>query len=224
MAESDHISGVVRCIIGALGGIAAAGSKYLGQDHSYYLRMLDQGNQVKIDNLLQGYYVMVPILMIVGAIIAWAASEDNRMKLLTMAVSAPAIITTLAGGETTATKWAFDMLASPAYAQGAVQTTVAKPSVADGIKLWFGIGKDEQRYRVVIGSYKSEGAAVAKAAEANKLLDPTLKAVVGDKKLFNDYYPVIVGGYASYPAARALRAKVSEKLETDDVYLSPFSW
>lgn len=222
MADSDHISGLGRVFIGALGGIAAAGSKYLGQDHSYYLRMLDLGNQVKIDNLWQGYYVMVPILMIVGAIIVWAMTENNRMKLLTMAISAPAIITTLAGGETASSKWAFDLLASPAYAQ-TVQTTVAKPSIADGVKLWFGIGRDEQKFRVVVGSFKNEDAAAARAAQINKL-DPSFKAVVGDKKLFNDFYPVVVGGYVPYPAARAIKEKVSEKLDTDDIYLSPYSW
>lgn len=221
MTDSDHISGLMRAVIGGLGGVAAAGAKYLGQDHPYYLRMLDLGDQAKIDNLCQGYYVMVPILILVGAIIAWAANENSRMKLLTMAISAPAIITTLAGGETHATKWALDLLSTPAYAQ--VQTadqTTSRGSLLDGVRLWFGIGKEDQRYRVVIGSFKDEIAAKAKADQVNKQF-PDLKAFVGERRLFNDYYPVVVGGFSSYPQAKALKESVAEKTGIEDVYLSP---
>lgn len=221
MTDSDRISGLMRAVIGALGGIAAAGAKYLGQDHSFYLRMLDLGNQGKIDNLWQGYFVMVPILMLVGAIIAWAANENSRMKLLTMAISAPAIITTLAGGETHTTKWAFDLLVTPAYAQASPQES-SRGSLVDGVKLWFGIGREDQRYRVIIGSYQNEDAAKAKAEQVNKQF-PDLKAFVGERRLFNDYYPVVVGGYSAYPQAKALKEAVAEKTGIEDVYLSPRS-
>jgi len=84
-----------------------------------------------------------------------------------------------------------------------------------------GYGKDEQRYRVIVGSFKDEIAAAKKAEQINKI-DPALKASVGDKRMFNDYYPVVIGDYRAYPEARALKDKVSEKLNTDDVYLAPY--
>jgi hypothetical protein len=214
----EELSGFWRAVIGCLGGAAAVASKYLGQDHAYYLRMLDQGMQSKIDHLWIGYYIMAPLLVFLGALVAWASYEHHRVKLLAIAVAAPALITTWAGGATTATKFTWSIF-SPAYAESSNPTN-QKSAVGEAVKLWFGIGRDEQQYRVVVGSFKDPAAAASKAAQINKV-DPTWKATVGDRRLFNEYYPVVIGGFASYPAAKALKDSVSDKLGTDDVFLAP---
>jgi hypothetical protein len=72
----------------------------------------------------------------------------------------------------------------------------------------------------VVGSFKDPGAAAVKAMQINKVA-PTWKVTVGERRLFNEYYPVVIGGFAPYPAAKALKDQVSEKLGTDDVYLAP---
>jgi hypothetical protein len=217
-SKPDELTGFWRAVIGCLGGAAAVASKYLGQDHAYYLRMLDQGMQSKIDNIWIGYYIMTPLLVFLGALVAWASYEHHRVKLLAIAVAAPALITTWAGGATAATKFTWNIF-SPAYAESSAPSD-QKSSVRDAIKLWFGIGRDEQQYRVVVGSFKDPAAAAVKATQINKT-DPTLKATVGERRLFNEYYPVVVGGYAPYPTAKALKDQVSDKLGTDDVYLAP---
>jgi sporulation related protein len=221
MSDSEHISGLGRIIIGAFGGLAAVTSKYIGQDHAYYLRMLDQGQQLKIDNLWLGYYIMTTILVFLGALVAWASYENHRLKLLAMAIAAPALITTYAGGSTASNKFAVNFI-SPAYAQVTTAEMSNRVTVGSALKIWFGIGKDEQLYRVIIGSFKSEDSAKAKADQLNKTY-PDLKAYVGERRLFNDYYPVVVGEFATYPQAKALKDAVSEKTGVDDLYLSPRS-
>jgi hypothetical protein len=220
MAELDEISGFGRCIIGAFGGLAAVASKYLGQDHSYYLRMLDLGNQSKIDNLWIGYYIMAPLLLFLGALVAWASYENHRLKLLAIAVAAPALITTWAGGATSVTKFAFSFI-DQASAQTQMQNAVVKPGLGDGIKLWFGIGRDEQKYRVVVGSFKKPEDALLAATKINKTA-PDLKAFVGEKAPGNDYYAVVISDFLTYPDAKKVLERASKIDAVDDAYLSPY--
>jgi len=217
----DELSGVWRCVIGSLGGLAAVISKYLGQDHAYYLRLLDLENQqIKIDNLWLGYKIMGPSLLFLGALMAWASYENHRVKLLAIAVAAPALITTWAGGATSATKFAFNFV-SPAIAADASVAVNENVTVGNALKLFFGIGKDEERYRVVVGSYKDRTDAAIVAEKITKR-DPSLKVFIGEKRPNNDFYPVIVGGYVPYSEAAKLKDRVKDFSITPEPYLSPY--
>lgn len=217
----DDLSGIGRGLVGCLGGLAAVISKYLGQDHAYYLRLLDLGNQqIKIDNLWLGYKIMSPSLVFLGALMAWASYENHRVKLLAIAVAAPALITTWAGGATSATKFAFDFV-SPALAADASVEVGEKVSVGNGLKLFFGIGKDEERYHVVAGSYKNKTDAALVAEKIIKK-DPTLPVFVGERRPNNEFYPVIVGGYSSYSDAAKIKDKIKDLNLTPEPYLTPY--
>ena len=217
----EELSGITRGIIGCFGGLAAVISKYLGQDHAYYLRLLDLGNQqIKIDNLWLGYKIMSPSLVFLGALLAWASYENHRVKLLAIAVAAPALITTWAGGATSANKFAFNFVA-PAYAADASIDVGEKVSVTNGLKLFFGIGKDEERYHVVAGSYKNKTDAALVAEKIIKR-EPSLNAFIGERRPNNEYYPVIVGDYTSYSEAAKLKDKVKDLSLTPEPYLTPY--
>jgi hypothetical protein len=205
-----------------LGGLAAVASKYLGQDHAYFLRLLDLGDQVKIANLLFGYEIMAPFLIFLGGLVGWASYENHRIKLLAIAVAAPALITTWAGGATTATKFALDVI-SPALAQGTSTDVQGGPSAIEGIKLFFGIGKDEERYRVVAGTFKDQSLAQAKA-EAIRKFQPAWNAHVLQPKVGADQWAVVVGGYLPYPEAKRLKASILGAKLTDDAFLTSAPW
>jgi hypothetical protein len=224
-----EVSRVQRGVWGAVGGLVAVGSKYMAQDHYWTRVMIDTRAYDQIPGLIVFYVGLIIVLCFFGVVFAIASKENNEMKLLAIAISAPALITTWLGGVSPDTsssraKRVAEYVMPISSAQAAEANSKAGSSgFWEGFKIPFGIGKDEQRYRVVVGSFKDPSAAAAKAEQINKL-DPTLKATVGDKRLFNEYYPVVVGGYAVYPEARALKEKVSEKLNTDDVYLAPYQF
>jgi hypothetical protein len=139
-----EISGFGRVVIGSLGGLAAVVSKYIGQDHAYILKWLDLAEHTKMKNLAIAYALLAPGLIFLGAFIAWASDEHHRMKLAAIAVSAPALITTWAGGATTTNKFVFDLIGTAvAQEPAAVTERGGKVSVSDGVKLFFGIGKDD---------------------------------------------------------------------------------
>ena len=216
---------------GLLGGLTAVVSKFIAQDLHFVRISIDTRQTEQLYGMVASYALLTIGLCFLGIVLAIASKESSEMKLLAIAVSAPALITTWLGGATPdttgATKHVVEII-MPISSAAAAETTVEKPQATtsgfwEGFKIPFGIGKDEQRYRVIVGSFKDPAAAAAKAEQINKI-DPSLKATVGDKRLFNDFYPVVVGGYAVYPEARALKDKVSEKLDTDDVYLAPYQF
>lgn len=93
------MSNIERIIIGLLGGLSAVLVKFLGQDFSTI-----QNNWMNLapEQLVYyevGYIILTPILMFLGAVIAWAATDETkRLKLIAIAVAAPAMITTWSGG------------------------------------------------------------------------------------------------------------------------------
>lgn len=220
MGDEKPISGWGRCAIGAIGGVAAVATKYLGQDHAYFLRLLDLEQYIKINNLWLGYYIMTPLLMFLGAVVAWAVDENNRLKLLAIAVAAPALITTWAGGATSSSKFAFELIGI-AHAQPSPTNNVSV-SVGESLKLWFGIGRDDQKYRVVAGSFKSPEEASILASKINAE-SPGLNAYVGQRAPGNPYYAVVVSGYLPYSEAKIVQEKVMKLNAVPDAYLSPFA-
>ena len=86
-----------RILIGVLGGLAATITKFLGQDFERVFT--DAGvNLINATNALYGYTFLSLVLAFLGGLCAWAVSERHRVKLLAIAVAAPAIITTYTGG------------------------------------------------------------------------------------------------------------------------------
>jgi hypothetical protein len=162
--------------------------------------------------------IMAPMLLFLGAFVAWISYESHRVKLAAIAVSAPALITTWAGGATSVTKFSLDFIPS-AYAAENV-TRADGPSIVDGVKLFFGVGKDDSRYHVIVGSFKStdEAASLVKKVKSE---DPTLNVYVGARAPGNDHYPVVVGDYLPYPEALKLKDKVLKFNSVEDAYLSP---
>jgi hypothetical protein len=71
----------------------------MSQDHQTVLRAIDANlPTTKIFSLVYDYSMLTPILILLGAIVAWIAEEQSRVKIFAMAVAAPALITTWAGG------------------------------------------------------------------------------------------------------------------------------
>lgn len=223
----DQISQRGRILWGILGGTTAVGSKFIGQD-LYWLRVfLDTKAYDSIWGLGVTYVITLVILAFIGAVVACASGENHRMKLLAMAISAPALITTWLGGATADTrrfpKSFGDLLAPAAFAQD-TSATKSDSGFLDGVKIFFGIGKDESRYRVVVGSFTNQTQA-ALFAEKVKREAPGLNVYVGERQPNNEYYPVVVGGYLPYPEARRLRDDVSALPSVRDAaYLSPYRW
>lgn len=87
-----------KVLVGALGGMSAVCVKFLGQD---YTTLVEQGANLSADQLFAfkiGYGVLTPILIFLGAVLAWVSEESNRLKLLAIGIAAPALITTWSGG------------------------------------------------------------------------------------------------------------------------------
>lgn len=92
------MSKIERLIIGALGGLSSVLVKFLGQD---YDNLVAHAANLTDDQILSykiGYGILTPILMFLGAFIAWVSDENKRIKLVALAIAAPAMITTWSGG------------------------------------------------------------------------------------------------------------------------------
>jgi hypothetical protein len=216
------MSNAEKALLGALGGFSAVLVKFLGQD---YADIVAHASNLTADQLLAykiGYGILTPILMFLGAFIAWISDEQKRAKIVALAVAAPALITTWSGGsQNVESTIAFHGLLVPSvYAQSRdaakenikVETpdVITEKStlqqIQNGIGVFFGYGKQPPKYWVIVGSYKDREAAQQFANKVNAE-DKTLNAWIGLKIPPNDYYPVIVGDYSSLSEARELRRK-----------------
>ncbi len=218
----EEVSSSGRAAWGVAGGVSAVILKFMGQD-LYWLRVLiDTNDTGKIPGMLTMYLILLFCLSVIGAICAMASKENQPVKLLAIAVAAPALVTTWLGGSTSElsrTRTAISDLSFVSTAHASEVSTTTSSDFWRGFLLPLGIGKDEQQYRVVVGSFKDKAAAEALAASLSKR--PDLTAKVGDPKPGNDYYSVYVGEYAPYPVAKSLKESVSKNLGTDDVFLAP---
>jgi hypothetical protein len=88
-----------RVTIGALGGLASGLVKFVSQDYAVIFQNYGELIRVHGAAFLSGYILVYLVLTIIGAIVGYVNSgEPNRMKLFFLAISAPALITTAAGG------------------------------------------------------------------------------------------------------------------------------
>src|SRR5215210_3442260 len=102
---------VEKIVLGALGGLAAVLTKFLGQDYANIVEHASNLTDAQIESYKVGYIILTPILMFLGALVAWASDERKRFKLIALAIAAPALITTWAGGTKGQKLASFDLIA-----------------------------------------------------------------------------------------------------------------
>lgn len=224
-----------RIILGALGGLSAVLVKFLGQD---YTNLVAHAANLTADQLLAyklGYGLLTPILMFLGAFAAWVSDEQKRVKIVALAVAAPAMITTWSGGHKDSADVAFNFVPT-AYAQPfetpsfelvkekfqAINPDVLTEKdtwqhIESAILTFFGYNKDPQKYLVIVGSFKEKEAA-QQFADSINTENKTLNAWVGHKIDGNAYYPVVVGDYAYLSDARKLKQKAMDSKLIKDAY------
>jgi len=180
-----------KAAIGAAGGFAAVAVKFLGQDFDLVVESFPAWSETKKQSLLIGYMMLTPILMFLGALIAWASEEIKRLKLLAIAIAAPAMITTWSGGERPVNGFA-------------VTSFWVSTAVADEIDFEHDTG-----YKVLkdMGSFKDRGEAEEFAHSINDE-DASLAAFVGLRIPPNQHYPVFVGNLSHLEGAIELKQQV----------------
>lgn len=222
-----------KVLIGALGGLSAVCVKFLGQD---YALLIEQGSNLSADQWFAfkiGYFILTPILVFLGAVLAWVSDESSRVKLLAIAIAAPAMITTWSGGvkSNEATSLASFSIISTAHAEETDRKdkliTIIDPmkrsamswwaAGKSGVKMFFGYGKEIKSYYVVAGSFKDKDSAVRHAQAINNK-DVTYRAYVG-KKSSNGYYPVLLGEAVTLSRANTLRKTIVGKRVIRDAFL-----
>lgn len=229
-----------RIVIGALGGLAAVCTKFLGQDYDSVLVLVVENNWPEINQVIVGYVIVTPILMFLGGLLGWASRETQPIKLIAIGVAAPGLITTWSGtsditklpsGEPTRADM-FEMLSpvTPALAQvgngDKGPDLKIRPQVLQrGLQTFFNIAP-EPRFWVIVGSFRDrdEAEAYARRIDAEA---PDLGVFVGLRQPDNPYYPVIVGDYLPADAAEDLKER-AEKLDAvqdtgRDAYLSSYA-
>ena len=220
------MKGYERAIIGGLGGLAAVCVKFLGQDYNLVVKQAANLTENQITSYIIGYIILTPILIFLGSLLSWVSDEKNKLKLLALGVAAPALITTWAGGVKTDSQIALNsIMNNAAYAaevrsQSSPQQINFGSKIVDGVKIFFGVGKEIKRYWVVVGSYQDRKKAQEYADLINQK-SKDLNAIVGFKVPPNPYYPVIVGHYATLSEAKLIKEKALKLDMIKDVYLSP---
>ena len=215
------LTGKARCWWGAIGGSIAVGSKYIAQDHNFARAMIDTHSYNQIPGLIFFYAVLLVVLCITGAAVAVASGENNKLKLLAIAVSAPAIITTWLGGARADIKPRPTQVAFVSSAFAA-DTSATQPSgFWQGFLLPLGFGKDDSRYQVIAGSFSNKTDAAQAVARFQKQF-PDQTVFVGEPQPGNPYYSVTVGGYVPYSEAKQTLEAV--RVTKPDAYLSTYKW
>jgi len=228
------MSNIERLVLGTLGGFSAVLVKFLGQDYS---NVVAHAANLTADQLLAykiGYGLLTPILMFLGAFIAWISDEQKRIKIVMLAIAAPAMITTWSGGQKAdSTPELHSLLFHSVYAQSvepakerikiqnpdAITEKDTWQKVQDGVGVFFGYGNQPQKYWVIVGSYKDKEAAQQFADKINAE-DNTLNAWIGLKLPGNDYYPVIVGDSSLLSEAKELRKRALATKSITNAYFS----
>jgi hypothetical protein len=227
------MSNIGKAVMGALGGLSAVLVKFLGQD---YANVVAHASNLSADQLISykvGYGLLTPILMFLGAFVAWLSDEEKRIKVVALAVAAPALITTWSGGYKTDSYALNDLLVTTSLAQtadsvkkkispvnpDAITEKSTWQQIQSGVGAFFGYGKEPQRYWVIVGSFKDKDAAQQFADKINTE-DKTLNAWVGLKLPGNDYYPVIVGDYVFLSEAKVLKRRALSTKSIKNAYFS----
>lgn len=135
------MSNIEKAVLGAFGGLSAVLVKFLGQD---YAVVVANAANLTADQLLAykvGYGLLTPILMFLGGFIAWLSDEQKRVKIVALAIAAPAMITTWSGGQKASSVIAFnDLLIPSTFAQSTappgMELSPANPDVVTETSTW----------------------------------------------------------------------------------------
>ncbi len=87
-----------KALIGALGGLCAMMAKFLGGDINHFVVYLSGSATLLSEKAVIGYLLMTPVLMFLGAVVAGFSDQEKKLALLMISLSAPALITSWAGG------------------------------------------------------------------------------------------------------------------------------
>ena len=234
MENTQHIPTLERIVLGLTAGFVSVLSKFMAQDYTY---IVDNAMNLTADQILSykvGYGILTPILMIMGGFIAWVSEENSRIKVVALAISAPALITTWAGGtKATSTVSLNDLVVPSVYAQqtnAPVQQEIIDPNtvqeeplltrIQKGIGIFFGFGKEPIKYKVVVGSYTEKKKAeeqLAKIKEENPKIDANL---IEKKSSGEVSYIITIGEYNYLSEANQIRAKALDMQAITEAHLS----
>jgi hypothetical protein len=223
-----------RIGVGLVAGLVVALVKAAADNTDFTASMLDSSFLNLMLKVLG--YSLVP--MILGAVGGWISDEQRVHKIFWVAISGPVIIAAAASGWSAAKApqvlpvgkagWNLEQLlpitsayadevapkymqavpsgSSPVQQQPVTQTT--SPFVS-GLNAFLGGRQDNNRYRVVVASINDYDKAVATAARLNSMKVLPAPVAVGERKVGNEYFPVIVDGWLNLSDAKQLRDKVS---------------
>jgi hypothetical protein len=144
-------SSLERVLVGGLGGLAAILVKYISQDHASVVSFISTHTRAGLPlsaviDIVGGYFILAPMIIVLGAMIGWVSNETQRLKLFALGVSAPALITTLSSGNSVKLTL---LEPSSAYAQSAQDG-----SLSSGLSSFFG-GTDRP-YAIYVGSFATQ--------------------------------------------------------------------
>lgn len=224
---TERLSNGWRALWGAYGSLLAVLVKFHGQDIAKVQLHLDTHSYERLTNLGIAYALLLAVSIPVGAIIAAAFRENNRGKILIMAIAAPALVTTWAGGErssSASSAHGSSFFIGSAFAADQTPTNAESGiSIKDGLRQFFGYSNDDSsRYYVIAGPYKNENEATL---TAKRLMQrrPSLPVFLGDIDAKTGAASIIIGQSQRYPAARTLMDSVKafpELKGVDDIYLT----
>lgn len=220
----------MKLFIGMLGGLLAAISKYGAFEHEALIEIIRmhtaESDEARAFRL--AFYLSSLLLVLMGGAIAWAAEENNRLKLIAIGAAAPALVAPwTAQTEKGRADRPVASLSLPFVSPAIAQTPgIAASDNARALRFLLGIGPDEsQRYWVIVGSHRSYDVAAAQAQAINRA-DSNLQAFVGAQKPGNPFYPVIVGGPKAFlplnEARNLLNAARQNRYVEPSAYLSDY--
>lgn len=219
MTEEQDIGHFGRVLTGCVGGVLVVVNKIVSQGASGIRFILDDlGRSADAMNQIFGYGTVALAAIIVSAVVAWSVTEKSRLKLLMIAVSAPALVTAWSGAPGGARPESLAFVA-PAFAQEAGPPSVPSEGFWKGVYLFFSGAPEVTKYRVVVASALTPDAA---ALIANKLSQeaPFLQAAVADRAPGNPYFAVVASGFLPYAQASAILAEVKKISLGSHAYLS----
>jgi hypothetical protein len=225
---------LARIGVGIVAGIVVALAKYAGSDAEVAQR-IGSGNLIALLLSMLGYSLL-PIIF--GAVGGWISDERRVHKIFWFAIAAPVIIAAAAGANTNTQHapetlpvgkagWNFELLSpvTSAYAEearAAELPTATLPApmpnsqstnpFVQGLQLFLGVNNREQaRYRLVVHSVKDDKKKAEEVATRLNREFPNLPApaTVGERKPGNDYWPIVLDGWTTYPEAKRLKDAIS---------------
>lgn len=219
MVQESEISHWGRVWVGCLGGLLVLTNKIVSQGASGLKTVFEDLARDK-DAMFQflGYVTIAIGTVAITAGIAWAVAEKSRLKLMAVAVSAPALISAWgAVPEGLGTRsLAF---ITPAFAQTSAPTTTPAQSFWRGVELFFSGAPEIPKYRVVVASAQSPDEAAAIATKLRQVA-PMLQTAVADKAPGNPYFAVVASDFLSYAKASDILAEVKKTPLGSNAYLS----